>query len=98
MAVSAISCWEVAYLAKRGKLDLRRDTKLWIDAALGGSGVACIEVDRTVATLAADLPDHHRDPADRLIIATTIERRCNLISFDDKFRLYEQIATQLLTG
>lgn len=45
--------------------------------------MACIEIDRTVGTLAANLPDYDRDLADRLITTTAVERDGSLVSADD---------------
>jgi hypothetical protein len=33
--------------------------------ALSGSGVTCLPVERQIAVCAANLPEHHRDTADR---------------------------------
>ncbi|MGI9212051.1 MAG: type II toxin-antitoxin system VapC family toxin [Methylococcaceae bacterium] len=72
LAVSVITCWEVAWLQRRGRLQLQPNLNEWLELALSGSGVRCIPVSREVALRAAQLPlpEHHRDPADRLILAT----------------------------
>ena len=49
-----------------------------------------------IAVLAANLPDHHRDPADRIIIATAITYDAQLMSFDKQFRKYDEIHKLLL--
>lgn len=96
VTVSAISCWEVAYLAKRHRLDLKRDARSWISAALARSELGCIPVCSEIAATAAELPDHHRDPADRIIIATALVNDCQLVSFDDSFRHYGELAGRLI--
>ena len=53
--------------------------------------VSCLPVDQQVAVLAANLPDHHRDPADRIIIATAITYGFQLISLDSQFRRYDEL-------
>jgi PIN domain nuclease of toxin-antitoxin system len=63
---------------------------------LQGSDVICIPVDRPIAVRAASLPEHHRDPADRFIIATAIERQARLISLDSAFPLYVELAGKLI--
>ncbi len=68
----------------------------WLDPALQGSGVICIPVDRHIAVCAASLPEHHRDPADRLIIATAIERQAWLISLDSAFPAYLELTGKLI--
>lgn len=87
-AVSAITCWEVAWLVRRGRLELKLSLTDWLDQALEGSGVLCLPIDRRIAVRAAGLPEYHRDPADRLIIATAMERQTPLISLDGAFAAY----------
>ena len=53
---------------------------------MAGSYVSCLPIDQRIAVRAANLPEHHRDPADRLIIA--IEQRASLISLDSAFPAY----------
>jgi PIN domain nuclease of toxin-antitoxin system len=88
LAVSAITCWEVAWLVRRGRLELKLTLNDWLDQALAGSDVTCLPIDRPIAVRAAGLPEHHRDPADRLIIATAMERQARLISLDGAFAAY----------
>lgn len=88
LAVSAITCWEVAWLVRRGRLELKLSLTDWLDHALSGSSVIALPIDRRIAVRAASLPEHHRDPADRLIIATAMERQAQLISLDGAFAAY----------
>lgn len=71
-AVSAISFWEVALLHDKGRLTLLRDIRSWRDQLLRG-GLAEIPVDGGIGIRAASLEDFHRDPADRLIVATALD-------------------------
>lgn len=96
VAVSAITCWEVAWLTRRGRLQLKLDLQDWLDNALQGSDVTCIPIDRNIAMIAANLPEHHRDPADRLIIATTIHLNAHLLSLDSSFPAYSELAGKLV--
>lgn len=96
LAVSAISCWEVAWLYRRGRLTLKLPLDVWIDHALHGSDVQCLPVERRIAVCAAGFPEHHRDPADRLIIATAIEYQAQLISLDESFSGYTELAGRLI--
>lgn len=96
LAVSAISCWEVAWLFRRGRLQLNMHLGDWIDNALQGSDVLCLPVERRIALCAANLPEHHRDPADRLIIATAVEHQGELASLDRWFSYYAELAGRLV--
>ncbi len=58
---------------------------------LSETQMTCLPIDQNIAILAANLPDHHRDPADRIIIATAIAHGARLISFDGQFRKYDEI-------
>ena len=96
VCIYSISCWEVVYLAKRGRIELEMPADEWIDFGLSDSNITCLPIDRQIAVLAANLPDHHRDPADRIIIATAITHGARLISFDEQFRKYDELKGHLL--
>lgn len=96
LAVSAISCWEVAYLAKRGRISIAIPIKEWLKAALDMSDVKMLPIDTEVARIAAELPEHHRDPADRFIIATAVHHKAKIISLDTQFPLYQEIKRLLI--
>ncbi len=91
LAVSAVSCWEVAYLAKRGRLLLPLPLAAWLPEALAGSGISCIPLDAQIATAAAGLSDIHRDPADRFIIATALATRRRLLTLDSVIPQYPEL-------
>jgi len=96
VCISSISCWEVVYLAKRGRIELEIPADKWIDVGLSDSSITCLPIDRQIAVLAANLPEHHRDPADRIIIATAITHGAQLMSFDGQFRKYDELKGHLL--
>ncbi len=91
VAVSAISCWEVIYLEKRGRLKLPFAVEEWLDAGLCQAQILCLPVDQQIAVLSANLPDHHRDPADRIIIATAVIHGSKLLSMDAQFKNYKEL-------
>ena len=69
--VSAISAWEIAMLAHHGRLALGRDMLDWIEQALSLPGVNLAPLEPAIAVDSVRLPGEiHRDPADRVIIAT----------------------------
>jgi len=94
--VSSITCWEVAYLSKRGRMELPIPAEKWIEVGLSETQTTCLPIDQPIAVLAANLPDHHRDPADRIIIATAITYGAQVISFDKQFRKYDELHGLLL--
>ncbi|MDI1279087.1 hypothetical protein [Methylobacter sp.] len=46
--------------------------------------------------VATNLPEHHRDPAGRLIIAATIHLNAHLLSLDGSFPAYSELAGKLV--
>jgi PIN domain nuclease of toxin-antitoxin system len=69
--VSAITPWEIAMLAQKGRLALGREVGAWIDAALALPGIVLAPIEPAIAVDSVRLPGtFHADPADRMIIAT----------------------------
>ena len=95
LAISAISCWELGQLVLRKRVQLNMSLTAWIDEATA-STVCCLPIDRQIAQLASELPEHHRDPADRLIIATAITSNARLLSLDTVFPAYVEHGLQLI--
>ncbi len=84
LAVSAISVWELAMLVKRGRLTLATAVSSWVEASLRPPGVQIIPVGTALALDSVQLPDfdYHKDPADRLIVATA-RRHGTLLTCDE---------------
>ena len=83
VAVSAISFWEAAMLAQRGRIVLPLAVDRWRADWLQ-AGLTEIPVDGRIALLACALEDLHRDPADRFIVATAIARGKAVMTADAK--------------
>lgn len=80
-AVSAISFWEAALLAERGRIVLPMPAMLWREDWIR-AGLLEIPVDGRIALLATQFENLHRDPADRFIMATAIHRNATLVTAD----------------
>lgn len=96
LSVSAVICWDVAWLNRKVRIELVLPLDVWLDQALQGSEVICLLVERRIAIRAALLPEHHRDPADRLIIATALEHQAQSVSLDQRFPEYQELADLLI--
>ncbi len=71
IAVSAISCWEVAALHARGRLVFDCPLDEWLDAALRDAAETVVDVTPAIAVASERLPgEFHRDPADRMLVAS----------------------------
>ncbi len=97
LAVSAISCFEVEMLSKKGVVDLEMPANEWLQHALAPSGVRCLPIHCEIAALSVRLSPIHKDPADRLIIATAVCEGARLASKDRLFPLYPELNGRLVT-
>lgn len=97
IAISAISCFEVAWLASHRRIILEIPVQAWIAQATENAGIVCLPVSCKIAKLAAELPEHHKDPQDRIIIATAISNTSQIISADNQFAEYEEIKNLLIS-
>ena len=90
LAVSAMTCWEMAWLVAHGRIVLQFPVSGWLDQ-VEENGVAIIPVSRSIAERAVSLPEHHKDPVDRIIIATAVEHQAQLLSVDERFPDYQEL-------
>ncbi len=98
LAVSTISCFEVSLLVKQGKLELTLPTHEWLDEALEGSGVSCLPISCRIAQQSVALSNIHKDPADRIIMATALVHGALLASVDSVFPSYPEMAGYLISN
>ena len=96
IGVSAISCWEVAKLCERRRLELPVELAEWFKAVLAYPGVSLLEVTPEIAIESTSLPGgFHRDPSDQIIVATARVHQCALVTSDDKIANYPHVQTLL---
>ena len=92
IAVSAISCWEVAKLVERGRLTLPCPVSDWLQQALSYPGVRLIELSPRICVESTQLPgEFHRDPADQIIVATARVLGAPLVTVDGKILEYPHV-------
>jgi len=96
VGVSAISCFEVAWLAGHGRITIDLTLGEWFAKALAGSDITLVPLTPEVAERAVALPEHHSDPQDRIIIATALIHEAHLLSADSKFLLYRELGDKLV--
>ncbi len=93
LAISAVSPYEIALHAERGRVRLDLPLREWFAEAIAGSGIALLPLSPDIATRAAFLPPIHRDPWDRIIIATAQEYDALLVTKDETIPLYPGVKT-----
>ena len=87
--VSAISAWEISLLVSKQKLILPDTSKSWFEKVLDQHRLSLAGLSVDVLVSANELPWHHRDPADRFIIATAQATGASVVTTDRKFELYD---------
>ncbi len=66
-----------------GRLDLDIPAKLWVQRFVQRPGIERLPLSDIAASQSYDMQDlANRDPVDRLLIATAIERGCPLVTYD----------------
>ena len=94
VGIPAICCLEVAGLTARGRIELNRSTLEWLRDALAAERVELLPLTPAVAAKAVDLPPTFPgDPADRLIVATTILESGLLVTKDERIRQFGGVRT-----
>lgn len=88
VAVSAITAWEVGLKAAKGELELPKEPETWFEQVIAHHDLRVYEISPRIAFQANRLPWHHRDPADRFIIATAILHRMPIVTADSSFAQY----------
>lgn len=91
IGVCTISCWEVAMLVARGRLDLHPDLDAWIRAALSLPRVVELRLDARTATRTGSLDrdGFPGDPADRIVYCTAVEQGARLVSRDAEIAAHD---------
>jgi PIN domain nuclease of toxin-antitoxin system len=86
VAVSVASIWEAAIKRAVGKL--RFETPVLLDT-LNRGGIRVLSITAEHALAAGDLPRHHHDPFDRMLVAQALAEGLTLFSRDARLRSYE---------
>ncbi len=95
--VSPVSCWEIALLASKGRVELDRDPFVWVQDFLATDLVEIADLTPTAAVAAARLPSagFRGDPADAFLYATARERDVPMVTKDEGLRNYARTARDL---
>jgi PIN domain nuclease of toxin-antitoxin system len=89
--ISAITVWEIGQLVDTGRIDLDRPVEDWLQRFIARPGLATAPLTPFAAARSYRLHHlDHRDPGDRLIIATAIEHACPLITYDERIMRFAE--------
>jgi len=86
--VSIASCWEMAIKASIGRLTVPLPLSRFVQEQLEINGFSLLPIALEAAAAVADLPFHHRDPFDRLLVAQAQQHGVAIVSADPVFTKY----------
>ena len=93
--VSSISSLEIARLVWRERLTLAGQLRTWISETLNKLKAETIPVTHEIALAAYELPgEFHRDPADRILVATALVHNLTLMTADNRILEYPHLLSR----
>ncbi|MBU1168726.1 MAG: type II toxin-antitoxin system VapC family toxin [Proteobacteria bacterium] len=87
--VSSISAFEISLKNKKGGIELPCDAQSWYLKIVEFHGISEIPINHHIAGASVQLPDFHKDPCDRFIIATAMIHRLPVVTGDKMFANYD---------
>ena len=88
LLLSAGSIWEIGIKVGLGKLILTEPFKPWMNQAISDLDVTVVPLTVEYVDVQSNLPRHHGDPFDRLIVAQAIIEQVSIISADANLDAY----------
>jgi PIN domain nuclease of toxin-antitoxin system len=88
LVLSTASLLEIALKVRTGKLRLPED-RHYFEEHMANLGVECLPIQAEHVLELLTLPDHHRDPFDRLLVAQCRTERLVLVTADKTIRRYD---------
>jgi len=85
LLLSAASSWEIAIKYGLGKLPLPEPPSRYVPRRMAMSGTRGLAVEHAHTLRVAELPLHHRDPFDRLLVAQAQIEKLILVTVDRQF-------------
>jgi PIN domain nuclease of toxin-antitoxin system len=90
--ISSISIWEFAMMVIKKRISLKMPVAKWLSRAINETGLGVIEISPEIAIDACSLPGQfHKDPTDRLIVATARVNNLRLLTKDQKMLEYSHV-------
>lgn len=92
--ISSISAWEVALLVSKERLKLNMNVTTWITKSEMLPFIRFIPINNQIAVQSVNLPvPLHKDPADRIIVATALVKGIPLVTKDKNLTNYAAVKT-----
>jgi PIN domain nuclease of toxin-antitoxin system len=88
VVLSVASIWEILLKAATGRFPFPQPAGAFIRSAMSKTSVTVLPILLQHVLRVEQLPPHHRDPFDRIILAQAIEEQIPIVSVDEKLRQY----------
>jgi PIN domain nuclease of toxin-antitoxin system len=86
---SVASTWELSIKTALGRLRLPEPVLPYVMSRMARYGIESLAVEHSHAALVADLPHHHSDPFDRILIAQSKTEQIPVLTADSRFKDYD---------
>ena len=86
--VSPISEWEISLKWKKGGIELPLEPRMLMRKVIDAYSLSLVPLSEEVMFRATELPEIHKDPADRFIIATAVLGNMVVVTTDRRFAQY----------
>ncbi len=87
--LSAVSAWEIAIKTQLGRLQIEEEVGPFILSELAKNTFLSLPITIPHAAYVTKLPDIHKDPFDRMLVAQSNVEDMTLISGDQSIRRYQ---------
>lgn len=90
--IASVSTLEIARLAAAGQLVFQIPVLRWVERSISELGAEMLFLTHEIAIEAYSLPEpFHRDPADRLLVATARHHQLTLVTVDERILGYSHV-------
>ena len=86
--LSLASCWELAVKVSLNRIGFDQPLNQFLTEQMLANGISLLPIEFRHVMRLAQLPFHHRDPFDRLLVAQALEEGLSLVSADPAFDAY----------
>ena len=87
--LSVVSIWEMQIKMSLGKLQFRTALSELVDDEINRNRIELLPLSLSHIYALSNLPHHHRDPFDRILIAQSMEEDLQILSIDEMFDTYD---------
>jgi len=91
LGISMISCWEIAKLVEKNRLQFQCSVEEWLNSAMKYPDIKILDLTLPIILQSTKLDGFHQDPADQIIVATAMVYDCPIITQDSKILKYPSV-------